>query len=108
MENILDFIPTGEENAISSENLMNLGGYKSIQDLQKHIELLRNQGHIICSATQPPGGYFIHQNRQELAAFVRTLENRAGNTLRSLESARKALSEMESSEQAIGQDGLLT
>lgn len=94
MLNILDYIPTGEVNAITSRELASLCGFKSVRDLQTQIEILRGQGFVICSTSKAPGCYFIHETEHELRAFVRTLNNRAMHTLRSLESAKQALDDL--------------
>jgi len=96
--NILELLPVGEANAIQSQTLADLCGYESIRKLQLDIEALRNQGHVICSTSRPPGDYFISQNQAELAAFVKTLENRAKSTFRSLRSARQALRDLDKAE----------
>jgi len=92
---ILDFMPTGEINAVESQMLAAACGFKSVRLLQKEIERLRNAGHIICSASQPPGGYFYPGNELELRAYIKTIESRAKNSLKSLHSARQALRNFE-------------
>ena len=94
--NILDFLPTGEENAIPAKQLAAHCGFRSVRDLQKAIEALRLNGEIIASTCQNGGGYFIPKDERELRAYVHTVERRATNSFRSLQGAKQALQEMES------------
>ena len=94
--NILDHLPLGEDNAITSRALANLCGYGTIRELQQDIERLRINGHVICSKGRDGGGYYYHANEAELRAFYSTTHSRAVNTLRSLKSARQALQAFES------------
>ena len=95
MIDIVKLLPVGEENAIPSKQLADMCEFTSVRELQKTIESLRCNGEIIASTCQNGGGYFIPGNEMELRAFVRTLENRAKNTIRSLGSAKQALREYE-------------
>lgn len=93
--NILELLPIGQENAIASQTLADLCGYKTVRQLQKDIEALRINGEVIASTCQDGGGYFIPANKEELGAYIRTVENRANNSFRSLESAMQALRDLE-------------
>ena len=99
--NILDFLPTGEQNAISTKQLVALCGYTTARDLQSAIEVLRNRGEIICSTSRPPGGYYFPADEMELRRYVRTNRNRAINTLRSTNGAYRKLKAMERDEGAV-------
>ena len=46
---------------------------------------------MILSSTQPPGGYFLPETKQEIRRFIRTLENRGSKTLDALNGARALL-----------------
>ena len=94
--NILDHLPLGEDNAITSRALANLCGYGTIRELQQDIERLRISGEVICSKGRDGGGYYRHANEAELRAFYSTTHSRAVNTLRSLKNARQALKAFES------------
>ena len=87
----------GEENAISTQELLSLTKIQSARCLQKQIEQERARGALILSASD--GGYFLpddgEKGYRELSAFVRTLRSRAVNTLRTLKAANKALQRMD-------------
>lgn len=67
---------------------MNLG---TVRALQKQVEKERREGAVILSTSIPPGGYYLPENEREVRQFIRTLENRADNTLGALKSARAYL-----------------
>lgn len=87
--NLLDYIPTGAENAISSKELFVRSGFSSIRALQQEIHRLREQGHVICASTEPPAGYYIAADRQEAARFVRSMESRRREIGRAIKAAKK-------------------
>lgn len=83
-----EVLKTGQRNALSPEYLakrLNLG---TVRALQKQVEKERWEGAVILSTSIPPGGYYLPENERE---FIRTLENRADNTLGALKSARAYL-----------------
>lgn len=90
---IEEILHTGIQNALSPEYLAAVTGLDSVRAVQKQIERERRGGAVILSSTQPPGGYYLPANREEVRRFIRTLENRAGETMRVLDSARKYLEE---------------
>lgn len=85
----------GEQNAISSTELVRLTGFKSVRELQNEIARERETGALILSTCRNGGGYFLpspgEAGRREISAFVATLRARAINTLRALKAAREAL-----------------
>lgn len=90
---IASLLPVGKENAISTEDLVNLTGRSSARELQQYIARERKAGAVICSSTT--GGYFLPEERREIVEFHRALKNRAENTLIAIKSAEKALSSPE-------------
>ena len=90
---IAGLLPRGKENAISTEDLVNLTGCSSARELQQYIAQERKAGAVICSSTI--GGYFLPESRREIEEFCRSLKNRAENTLVAIESAEKALNSPE-------------
>lgn len=78
--NLLDYIPTGAENAINTKTLLQDSGLRSVRALRKEIHRLRERGHIICASTDPPTGYYIAADRQEAARFVRSMRAAAGRS----------------------------
>lgn len=86
-----EVLKTGQRNALSPEYLakrLNLG---TVRALQKQVEKERREGAVILSTSIPPGGYYLPENEREVRQFIRTLENRADNTLGALKSARAYL-----------------
>lgn len=86
---IASLLPVGKDNAISTEDLVNLTGCSSARELQQYIAQERKAGAVICSSTT--GGYYLPANHAEMAEFCKTLENRAFNTLVALKSTRRAM-----------------
>lgn len=83
----------GEANAISSKELIDIVGCGNGRALQAMIAQERKQGALILSRSK--GGYFLpsygEKGREEIEAFVHTLQARAFNTLGALRTARKML-----------------
>lgn len=92
------FLPHGEENAISTAELVRVTGYRSARQLQSEIESERAAGALILSVSRGKGGYFLptdgERGRAEIARFERTVKSRALNSLRTLKAARQALQTM--------------
>ena len=86
---LLDYIPTGAENAIQAGELCKRAGFPSVRVLQKEIHRLREEGHIICSSTEPPAGYFIAANHHEAARFIRSMESRRREIGRAIKAAKR-------------------
>ena len=59
-------------------------------------------GAVILSTCSDGGGYYLSNDPLEIAAFIRTLHNRANSTLRSLESAQAALDELQGRGREVG------
>lgn len=89
---IYDLLPEGKENAISTAELCGIVSVTP-RELQKMIERERRYGALILSSTK--GGYFKSNDRAELSEFVRTLNNRARNTIASLQGAKDALDRLD-------------
>ena len=88
---VYEILKVGERNALSPDYLRVVLGFKNNRALQKQIEKERRQGKVILSSTQPPGGYFLPETKQEIRRFIRTLENRGRKTLDALNGARALL-----------------
>lgn len=104
---IQGLLPIGRENAITTEELVKLSGCGSARELQQRIAREREQGAIICSGSGR--GYWIPKNRQEIQDFVKTMDARALNTLKSARSAKMALRVPEGQqemERGSGEDGI--
>lgn len=88
---VYEVLKVGERNALSPDYLRATLGLTSNRAVQKQIEHERRQGKVILSSTQPPGGYFLPETKQEIRRFIRTLENRGSKTLDALNGARALL-----------------
>ena len=73
---LLDYIPAGAENAIQAGELCKRAGFPSVRAIQPEIHRLRERGHLVCSSTEPPTGYFIAANHHEAARLIRNMESR--------------------------------
>lgn len=95
-EKITDYtkiLPTGKENAISSEELAALRGFDSTRALRADIAKSREAGQVIISSLS--GGYYLPASMEEIAEFVVVQRTRAINCLKALKSARKVLKKAE-------------
>lgn len=99
---VYEILKVGERNALSPDYLRTTLGLTSNRAVQKQIEHERSQGKVILSSTQPPGGYFLPETKQEIRRFIRTLENRGSKTLDAINGARKLLEEFEKAEKVCG------
>ena len=90
---LLDYISTGEANAITTAELLQLTGIPSVRALRKEIHQLREQGHIICASMEPPAGYYLAENPQEAARFVRSMESRLREIGRAIRAAKNYIQE---------------
>lgn len=87
---VYDSLLFGKESAIPATVLANIHRFSSVRKLQKQIERERAAGAVILS--DPHGrGYYRSNDPRELKRFIRTMYARAGNTLRTAESAQRAL-----------------
>lgn len=98
---VYDALNYGRENAIPAKTLVKLLGFKSKRDLQKEIERERNCGFVILTDFSG-GGYFRSNDVDDLKKFTRTMNAKAKNTLRALESAERELSKVSGQETMDG------
>ena len=91
VHNILEFIPTGKDNAISACRLADIRNC-SEREIRHIVENLRRNGILICSSYRcSGGGYYIPRDSAETAEyFVRQL-SRIGNIWRALQPFKKYL-----------------
>ena len=105
-QGIIDLLPVGAENAISTQTLVSLSGCSSARQLQDRIAAERANGALILSATS--GGYFLpdegEKGRLEMQEYIATLHARAINTLRAAQSAKAALAVLEGQQRMDGED----
>lgn len=92
-------LPHGAAHAIPTAALVALCGFRSARELQRQIERERMTGALILSRSGDGGGYYLPDDgeagRREIAAFVRTVNARAVNSLRTLQTARRALKQLD-------------
>lgn len=87
---VYESLQFGRKNATSAKELMLRLGFKTKRELQKQIERERNLGYVILTDFSG-GGYFRSNDVDDLKRFTRTMNAKAKNTLRALESAERAL-----------------
>ena len=87
--NLLDYIPTGADNPVTTAQLMQMTGIASPRILRREIHDLREKGHVICSSTEPPAGYFIPADKEEAARFIRSMESRRREIGRAIKAAKQ-------------------
>ncbi len=92
---IASLLPAGEENAMRSSDIRAALGIKTTRQLQAEIEYERLHGALILSTCRNHGGYYLpsegEAGRQEVTAFVRTVDAKAVHAPRSLRTFRQAL-----------------
>ena len=86
-DQLLDLIPEGRKNAVSSRKFMELLNC-SERKLRSMISTIRKEGRFVCFCNQ---GFFFHANEQELSQTFQTLERKAKGIFESLKSARREL-----------------
>lgn len=86
---ILYMLPTGKENAITTEELVKLSGCGSARELQKQIAFEREHGALICSGAGR--GYWRPKDYKELLEFVRIMDAKSRNIQKATEGAKKIL-----------------
>ena len=91
----------GRENAIPAKRLMEMLGYRTKRELQREIEKERVSGLVILSSFSG-SGYYRSNDPEELRKFTRTMNAKAKNTLKALESAERALDEATGQERMDG------
>lgn len=96
---VFELLYRGEENAITTADLLRLTGLRNARELRAQISKERGEGHLVLSTCRGRGGYFLPsegaEGRREIEAFCATLRSRAVNTFRALRNARRALGVLE-------------
>ena len=72
----------------------------SRRELQKAIHELRLAGHLICSTTAPPGGYYLAETPDGAKGFVESMTRRGRAVFAAASAARRFVKK-----QADGDDG---
>lgn len=84
---LLDLIPSGEKNAISTKDLANLLNCHS-REITLTMHFLRVKGAVICSCTK---GFFKPENLEETRHFVATMRSRCKHIRAAAASAERLL-----------------
>ena len=87
VHSVLDFIPTGEENAVHSAEICRRFGLNE-RERRKLFERLRNMGAVICMSEH---GFFKPAILAELTAYISRERTRSRSISYSLRSARQLL-----------------
>ena len=103
---IIECLPKGKENAISTEALCRATGIDNIRMLRAAVAKERKAGEIIASSSK--GGYYIPNNAKELEEFVHTLDSKARSIMVALQSARKLLKAADNENQIVIQPDKFT
>lgn len=84
--NLLDFLPEGKENPITSRDLESITNLKGTQ-IRAEVNRLRTEGEPIASNGN---GYYIATTDEELTATIRNLESRRNAMNRAIEGLTEA------------------
>ena len=101
MNDYTKILPKGKRNAILAPALASKMGHKSTRALRVDIAKARAEGQLICSSTT--GGYYLPETREEIQAFINTMENHAKGVFKALKTARATLQQIEG-QQSIAED----
>ena len=100
--NICDFIPTGKENAIRRDTLVNMLNLPD-RTVRRMIQEARDRGEIILNS-QDGAGYYMSHDLGELKRQVKRNNSRAMSVLRQNTHLRRKIKELEV--QASGQTSM--
>lgn len=91
MEDLRNILPTGKNNAISARELAAKLGV-SDRVLRDIVTGDRVKGIVICSSS---AGYYLPASKDEIKEFCSFMEKRAKHSFIAIQSARRALGEVE-------------
>ena len=89
--NIIDFIPIGQENAISRTELIKVTGLDD-RTLRQLIHKERRAGHIII-ADSASSGYYRPVDTNQTLRFIRSMRHRAAETMAVADATERTLME---------------
>lgn len=92
---VKELLNKGEENAITTEELMKRCGIGSMRQLRLQIAKERSEGALICSRTTGGGGYYLPGSRMEVELYIKSMSNRANNTYKAIMPAFECLKQIE-------------
>ena len=85
---IVERLPKGKKNAVSTKALCNMTGL-GVRELRAVVAKERIAGELILSSAK--GGYYLPEDRNEVEEFVRTLDSKGRSIMCALRSARAYL-----------------
>ena len=100
--NILDLIPFGKENKVTTRYLMQISG-KSMRAIREEVKILKVSDGV-CTTKEDGGGYWRSDNRAEQERTASTLESGGFAMLRTAREIRKKLGNIEGQEQFDWED----
>ena len=84
---------------MTTADLLRMTGLRNARELRTQIAREREEGFLILSSCRGSGGYYLPaegaEGRLEIERFCNSIRARAVNTLKVLQSARKALGVLE-------------
>lgn len=95
--NIVDYIPTGKDNAVTRAQLCALTGLGD-RAVRKLIEIARVEGAVIVNH-QDGNGYYISNDPKDIRRQIATNNSRAMSILRQQKLLRQRLKELENTAQ---------
>ncbi len=98
MNNIVNLLPAGKENAVPAKYLVGVTGVSSKRELNHRIRAERLNGALILSTKANGGGYYRPKNRQEIQEFVDSYKGEAIATFAMMKTARDVLKVTEGQE----------
>lgn len=95
---IIDYIPYGRQNAVSTDYLKAITGLDT-RTIRQMIANERTQGAVICSSLKSDGGgYFLPADPSEAVRYVRTEQHRIESAREALKSAVRYVAQLEEAE----------
>ena len=94
---IVELLPVGKENAISTADLKNASGISNIRALRAAVARERKLGEVILSSKH--GGYYRPATEQEIEEFIKTNSKEAKSILYGLRSAKQHLKMLQNKDQ---------
>lgn len=88
---IQELLNTGKANAMTTNQIMRVCGFKRKRDVSEQIAHERANGAIICSTTTEGGGYYLPADRMEILEFVHSMDGRAIKIFKAVKSAKRYL-----------------
>ncbi len=94
---IVELLPIGKENAISTADLKTASGISNIRALRAAVARERKLGEVILSSKN--GGYYRPATEQEVKEFIKTNSKEAKSILYGLRSAKQYLNTLQNKDQ---------